>query len=267
MNMMLLLAGMACVIKPYGPAPEPAVTSAQAAAGQQAVKAEPQVDFSPYEKEFADLLNEGGVQDQDRLDRLGAAHNLSLTLRNGDPREPAVEAYLQAILEIEQRDDEQVIEEGFFTIGSLGEGDVLDEELAVEDDSGRPDTELGMDTGIGAEPSIALGDAQAQAREQLASGEYQNAMTTLEPFQEGPLWDSVTKALWKEAVDGFVRTERERAGEMFLAARDLPLGDARTRSLREVETVLVGLLTFYPESSYNEPIQQNLDMVRAELAG
>ena len=70
---------------------------------------------------------------------------------------------------------------------------------------------------------------------------------------------------WRQ-VDGFVRSERERAGEMFLAARDLPPGDARTRSLRDVETLLLALLTFYPESSYNEPIQQNLDMVRAELS-
>ena len=263
MNMMLLLAGMACVIKPYGPTPEPSVSSAQAAAGQLAAQEEPQVDFSPYEEELAELLNQGGVQDQDRLDRLGAAHNLTLALRNGDPSEPAVEAYFQAILEIEHRDEEQAIEEGFFTIDTFGAGGVSDEELAVEDLSR---TETG-DLSISAEPSIALGDAQAQAREQLSTGAYADSMTTLEPYKDGPLWDSVTRGLWKEAVDGFVRSERERAGEMFLTARELPPGDARTRSLRDVETLLLALLTFYPESSYNEPIQQNLDMVRAELSG
>lgn len=269
MNLTLLLATLACVIKPYGPTtPEPAVTPAQAAAGQQAVQAEPQVDFAPYEQELAKLLAEGGVQDQDRIDRLSAAHNLSLAMRNGDPSEPAVQAYLDALLEIEQRDQEEILDEGLMLIGTVGgdEGSLVEEILEVDlvDDSVLAGT---VDTGLlSTEPSIALGDAQAQAREQLASGAYQDAMTTLEPFKDGPLWDSVTRGLWKEAVDGFVRAERERAGEMFLAARDLPAGDARTGALREVETLLVGLLTFYPESSYNEPIQQNLDLVRAELA-
>ncbi len=263
MNMTLLLATLACVIKPYGPTtPEPAVSAAQAAAGQQA-PAQPQVDFSPYEQELAALLAEGGVQDQDRIDRLSAAHNLSLALRNGDPSEPAVQAYLEAILEIEQRDQEEILEEGLILIGTGGTSEATLGEEILELDLGAADT---GDSAVLAEPSIALGDAQAQAREQLASGDYQDAMTTLEPFKDGPLWDSVTRGLWKEAVDGFVRAERERAGEMFLAARDLPAGDARTGALREVETLLVGLLTFYPESSYNEPIQQNLDLVRAELA-
>ena len=72
MNTMLLLAGMACVIKPYGPTPEPSVSSAQAAAGQLAVQEEPQVDFSPYERELAELLNQGGVQDQDPVGSAGA---------------------------------------------------------------------------------------------------------------------------------------------------------------------------------------------------
>ena len=271
MNMMLLFASLACVVKPYGTSPQPGVTPEQAAAGQRPVQGQPQVDFSPYEKELTALLNEGGVQDRDRLDRLTAAHNLTLALRDGEPSELAVQAYLDAILEIEQRAEDQVIEEGLMLIGPTGGGQDTVEDLFAGDEVGDLDAALGAaaadtgDTAV-AEPSIALGDAQAQAREQLAAGDYQDAMTTLEPFKDGPLWDSVTRGLWKEAVDGFVRAERERAGEMFLSARALPAGDARTRSLREVETLLVGLLTFYPESSYNEPIQKNLDMVRAELA-
>jgi hypothetical protein len=269
MNMMLLFASLACVIKPYGTTPQPALTQEQVAAGQTSAQVQPQVDFSPYEEELTTLLNEGGVQDRDRLDRLSAAHNLTLALRDGKSSELAVQAYLEAILEIEQRAQEEVIEEGGFLIGTIAEGGGSVEEIIEDVDQGALDTALAETGGaqLGSEPSIALGDAQAQAREQLATGDYQDAMTTLEPFKDGPLWDSVTRGLWKEAVDGFVRIERERAGEMFLAARDLPAGDARTRSLREVETLLVGLLTFYPESSYNEPIQQNLDMVRAELAG
>ena len=270
MNMLLLFASLACVVKPYGSTPQPAVNPEQAAAGQRPAQAQPQVDFTPYEKELTALLNEGGVQDRDRLDRLTAAHNLTLALRDGKPSQPAVQAYLDAILEIEQRAEEEVVEEGLLLIAGEGQdtvedlfgaGEVLEIDAAFQDAAG----ETG-DSGL-AEPTIALGDAQARAREQLASGDYQDAMDTLEPFKSGPLWDSVTKGLWKEAVDGFVRVERERAGEMFLAARALPAGDARTRSLREVETLLVGLLTFYPESSYNEPIQKNLDLVRAELAG
>lgn len=247
----MLILLMACVVKPYGAPPKPAVTPEQAQAAQQA-PARTQVDYAAYEAEFAALLDEGGVQDQDRLDRLQAAHSYTLALRDGQDPDLAAERYLQALLEIEQR-EELVLDEGLSLPSALGGAqDIVEEDLIVEDT-------------LGQEPSLALGDAQAQAREQLAAGDYAGAMSTLEPYQDGPLWDSVTKGLWQEAVDGFVRSERERAGHMFKQARALPAGDARDKQLAEVETLLVGLVTFYPESSYTEAIQENLELVRQEM--
>jgi hypothetical protein len=72
--------------------------------------------------------------------------------------------------------------------------------------------------------------------------------------------------LRKEAVDGYARTERERAGHLFLEARGLPPGGERVASLRAVRTLLVSINDRFPDNSYAAQIAENIGKVDADLA-
>lgn len=241
--MWVLLLG--CVtVKPYGPGPEPAIKPEPAVVQVQPdAPVTPQVDWAPYEAELQARLGAGGVQEQDQLDRLDAAHSLTLALQDGAPPEQAVADYLDRILVIEAREADHEFE--------LDTGLIVDTGGVVELD--LPDT---------------VPDRFEQARDDasaaLAEARYTDAMAALEPFQDTADWVEL-EPLWQEAVDGFVHDERERAGELFMAARDMPDGPDKQAQVRQVETLLVGLVTFYPESSYTDAINENLALVRAEL--
>ncbi len=71
--------------------------------------------------------------------------------------------------------------------------------------------------------------------------------------------------MWKEAIDGWVHDERERAGAIFLEARDLPQGNDRRNRIEEVLRILDGLVRDYPDSTYREAIDRNIQLVRDEL--
>ena len=242
--MWVLLLG--CVtVKPYGPGPDPGIKPDQPAVTVQPdTPAAPQVDWAPYEAELQALLEEGGVREQDQLDRLDAAHSLTLALQDGAPPEQAVADYLDQLLVIEAREADQDMEV-FDTGLIIDTGGVIEQDL--------PDTV----------PS-KLEQVRADARTALAEARYTDAMASLEVHRDGPDWGEL-EPLWLEAVDGFVHDERERAGQMFMRARELPEGPEKQDQIRQVETLLVGLVTFYPESSYTDAIRENLELVRAEL--
>lgn len=241
--MWVLLLG--CVtVKPYGPGPEPAVTADPAVVQVQPdVAPGPQVDWAPYEAELQARLEAGGLQEQDQLDRLDAAHSLTLALQDGAPPEQAVADYLDRILVIEAREAAQDFD--------LDTGLIVDTGGVVEQD--LPDTVPNQ-----------LEQAREAASAALAEARYTDAMAELERYQDTADWVEL-EPLWQEAVDGFVHDERERAGKLFLAAREMPDGPDKQAQIQQVETLLVGLVTFYPESSYTDAIHENLVLVRAEL--
>ena len=62
-----------------------------------------------------------------------------------------------------------------------------------------------------------------------------------------------------------MRAERERAGELFVAAREMSAGSEKNAKIREVVAVLEGLLSDYPGSRYESAIRRNLEIVRQEM--
>jgi MOSC domain-containing protein YiiM len=101
----------------------------------------------------------------------------------------------------------------------------------------------------------------------LAQGRYADAIAALDA--SNPATDEDRRqiaALRKDAVDGWSRGERERAGEAFVKARELPAGPERTAALRQVREQLAAINTRFPDNAYATQIGENLERVEMELA-
>lgn len=132
-------------------------------------------------------------------------------------------------------------------------------------DAAAPDDPLDP-AGVAAEERATLRGADARvqvARDHLRHGRYRDAIDALAPLEGSVAWPDALP-YWEEAVDGHVARERERAGELYMAARRFPL-EARVAALEEVREVLDGLLREFPESSYATPLRENLERVERDL--
>ncbi len=190
------------------------------------------VDWSAYEAELVVMLEADPNMDTDRRDRLTAALALIDAMEQGDVPEEAMVSYLDALLVIEGRGEPEILEEVPVLVPKVSEEDI----------------ELDYDTALGPEDVRAL----------LAEGRYVEALRGLEPVKESQ------PELWQEAVDGYVHVERERAGELYLKAMEMPEGEIRDSAIGEVVSILERLLEDYPESSYSDDIEENLRLVRQD---
>lgn len=188
------------------------------------------VDWLSYETALADQLEADPNMNTDRRDQLTAALAMVDALQAGKVPEAAVADYLDALLVIEARRAPQEIEEVPILVPRVTEEDI----------------DVGFDRAIGPEDARAL----------LAEGRYVEALRGLEPVK------GQHPQLWIEAVDGYVHAERERAGALYLKAKDMPEGEVRDSAFDEVIRILEGLVADYPESSYAADIQENLVTVR-----
>jgi hypothetical protein len=188
------------------------------------------VNWAAYEAELSEMLISDPNMDADRRDRLTAAVALVDALERGDVPEDSAAKYLDALLVIEARAEPTEMDEVPVLIPRVTE-EVID---------------TGFDTALGPDDARAL----------LAEERYVEALRGLEPVQDQH------PALYAEAVDGYVHTERERAGELFLQARDMPEGEVRDSAIEEVVSILERLLAEYPDSTYTGEIEQNLAKVR-----
>lgn len=111
-----------------------------------------------------------------------------------------------------------------------------------------------------------LAEVEQSARDALAAGKASEAVALLEGWRDSDAWTEGQQTLWLEAVDVYVHEQREAAGRRFLAARELPDALARAAEMRAVEGALAALLADYPESSYRDALERNLQLVRKELA-
>jgi len=190
------------------------------------------VDWVAYEAELIVMLEADPNMNTDRRDRLVAALALVDAMQAGDVPEEALVSYLDALLVIEARAEPEQLEEVPVLVPRVSEEDI----------------ELGYDTALGPEDVRAL----------LAEGRYVEALRGLDPVKE------LNPELWQEAVDGYVHVERERAGELYLKALEMPQGEIREAAMDEVVSILERLLEDYPESSYTEDIAENLALVRED---
>lgn len=212
----------------------------------------PPVSFVPLEERVNVLVAE--AQDTDRRDRLMAARELMQAMRNKDAiAQRKVYDYLDAVLKIEERARPASI--GMEPIG------VPIEEESLGGVSTPPVTPL---PDVQPVPSVSAADpgpTVGSARAALAEARYLDAVSLLQGVTTPE-----AATLRKEAVDGWARTERERAGHMFLEARQLAPGGERIASLRAARSALAAINERFPDNAYAAQIADNIAKVDADLA-
>ncbi len=281
MKHLLLIAVLTGCVVPYGETPETSVVeTAQASTAMG--------DLTGLEARLLLLMDEN--QDADRAARLEALRSLLRRSRTWEPRaQQDLVVYVRSLLQVEERWRSDQGLEGFGPIAPVSPADapieefiegsavavpVVEETLGDDTDT-RPPAELPVvddpDTVTPDRSAEAMREEGLQAaREALSKGAYLEAIEQLDALQADTAGgddepDEQLATLRSEAVDGWVHTERERAGRLFLEAREISDAEARSEALSEVVAILEGLLGDYPESSYAEAINRNLQLVKREL--
>ncbi|MDP2311210.1 MAG: hypothetical protein Q8P18_34640 [Pseudomonadota bacterium] len=221
----------------------------------------PAVSFVPLEERVNVLVAE--AQDTDRRDRLVAARELMQTMRNKDAiAQRKVYEYLDAVLTIEERARPAPI--GMDPIGVPIEEEPLGGSSTAPTGGAPlplPDIQPLPSVIAPAEAATTLASAVVGARAALAESRYLDAVALLQGVTTPE-----ASTLRKEAVDGWARTERERAGHMFLEARQLPPGGERVASLRAARIALAAINERFPDNAYAAQIAENIAKVDADLA-
>ncbi len=284
MKLLLLLAILSGCVVPYGETPQTSMSEASRAAS-------PMGDLTGLEARLLMLMDEN--QDADRASRLEALRSLLRRCRTWTPEaQRDLVVYLEAILAVEERwrGDEglegfglmvpvdsappsvEIIDDGIPVVVPMIE-EALDDSAPLSPTLGDPDSDAPPETETPDRNLEATRDeGLVGAREALAKGDYHQAIQLLDQLtqelqaagDDGEP-DEQLATLRSEAVDGWVHTERERAGKLFLAARGEQDADARRQGLEQVVAVLAGLLADYPDSSYADAISRNLQLVKREL--
>jgi hypothetical protein len=102
------------------------------------------------------------------------------------------------------------------------------------------------------------------ARDLVVAGEFRSALRAYAKLDGTSLRATARKEA-REAAETLVRQERERAGELFVAARKLRDPGEKRSALQTVEAILAGLIEEFPDSAYVDRLRTNLEAVRAEL--
>lgn len=247
----------ACVVK-TGPPPEASASSPEP------------VTYGPIEEQVSVLLAES--DDADTRARLEQARELMLSMRGKDPiAQRVVYNYLAQVVSIEQRARPQSVAETAFdqTFTPIEEIPV---EVPIE--APPPPTEAppieapptpAVEAPVEAPVVVPVVDESAlvaNARALLAGNKNAEAADTLA---------SATSAeavkLRREAIDGYARAERERAGQLFIDARKLAAGPEREAAVKQVREILSGVNKRYPDNAFASQIAAHLARVDAELAG
>ena len=174
--------------------------------------------------------------DTDRRDRLNEARELMLGLRGRDPvAQRRVYQYLEHVLAIEER---------------------------ARPDSIAPDAPVPVDRAPVVEEALdpqPAGSLEA-ARLALAESRYADAIAATDR-----LTSPEALAARRQAVDGWAREERERAGRVFLEVKALSPGEERDGRLREVRAQLAAINTRFPDNPYAAQIAEHVARVDAEI--
>lgn len=232
--LLLLSAGLAGCVRTAPPAVAAAATA----------EAPPPVSFEILDSRISVLLPV--AVDADQRDRLLAHRRLVEGMRGKDPiAQKVVYDYLESVIAVEERAQPM----------SMG-GDDAPPVVPIEE------MKLTVD------PVLPTGAATlTQARGSVSSGAYAEAIVALDTIAPTDPSFGEAQTLRREAVDAFARQERERAGEAFLKARDLPIGPERSLALQFVRATLVDINQRFPDNAYAEQIRENITRVDAELAG
>ena len=103
-----------------------------------------------------------------------------------------------------------------------------------------------------------------RARGHVAAAEYREALDLYRRL-EGTPHQATARREAAETADVLVKEERERAGRLFVEAKKKPDAAARVEAMLVVRSILAWLLDEFPDSSYADRVERNLQVVEDEL--
>jgi|GEM_PF-4962985 len=268
--------GSGCVIR-YGEGTPPAASEAAEAPPMRPV------DFGPLERQISELVENS--EEVDARNRLELAWSLAENMHDADPAaQHIVKAYLQSVIEVEQRArpvvtplQTRVLSEGFGGSTEIDSSELAGPEPRPEPVEAPPEVDLldpmemeGQPDGEGevVEPpedegpdvSILLSDAARLLKAHKAD----KAMAALEPCRGLPCWEDVGPS-WEKARDAHVFAEKEALAVRFLELRGEPEVEAQRAGLLEIQGELSTLRAAWPDTAHAEDIEAHMARVQKEL--
>lgn len=226
------------------------------------------VDFSSLEHRVSTMLADSN--DADQRDRLVELRDLMADMRTRDAAsQRRVFVHVKRTLVIEERTRTETIAPESFA-------PLTEEVLEVPVTPTRspppaptpppvPPTQEAAASVSPVAPAPVI-DPLVRARRALGDAKYLEAIEALEGADLGVAAAPDLARVRKEAIDGWARTERERAGRDFLAARARPRGEERSAALVSVRDRLASINARFPENSYAADIARNVVLVEDALA-
>ena len=103
-----------------------------------------------------------------------------------------------------------------------------------------------------------------RANRLFESDDFDEAIELYEEL-EGTVYKPEAEEKKRFAIDGLARTQRLKAGQLFLQARNCTNAEQKKKYLLESYNVLKNVLDTYPNNTYADRIIKNLTDVRAEI--
>jgi hypothetical protein len=110
-----------------------------------------------------------------------------------------------------------------------------------------------------------LEETRAAARQLIEEENYQAAVDKLDTAEGIQELDPESRALKDRAVEGLINKERNRAAELFLAARKTDDPAKKKELLVSAYDILKNLIDAYPSSPLNPKLRSHLAVVQQEL--
>jgi hypothetical protein len=110
-----------------------------------------------------------------------------------------------------------------------------------------------------------LKEAQETARQMIEEENYKAAIDAFSRVEVSQELDPESRALKERAVESLINKERNRAAELYLAARKTGDPSKKKALLDSARTILKSLIDTYPSSPLNQKLKSHLVIVQNEL--
>jgi len=110
-----------------------------------------------------------------------------------------------------------------------------------------------------------LKETQEAAREMIEKEDYEAAINAFSKVEASHELDAESRELKERAVESLINKERNRAAELFLAARKTSDPSKKKALLESTYDILNRLIREYPSSPLNQKLQSHIDVVQREL--
>jgi len=111
----------------------------------------------------------------------------------------------------------------------------------------------------------SMRETQEAAREMIDKEDYEAAIDSISKVEASRELDVESRELKEKAVEGLINKERNRAAELFLAARKTNDPSKKRELLTSSYNILNGLIKKYPSSPLNQKLKSHIVVVQREL--